>query len=197
MRKMVAGVAVLFFSLLALAGLKTEGSQTASKEEAPRTRQVYEKAKAASPGHSVVKTVAPSLHTVRVEIPSQRLIAALIRKESKGKDKAIGDRYYRDRNGRLREYPKSHWAYGPLQIREICVADVNSRYGTDYKASDCLGNRELSVRICQRYIAMYATQERLGRPATEEDMARIWNGGLYGWKRPSTVGYWADVRKFL
>lgn len=182
-------VAVLFFSVLAFAGL-----QTAS----PRAQQVCTKAEAASLEQTIAKTVAISLPAqVRTEVPNQKLIAALIEKESGGDDMAIGDRYYKDRRGRLREYPKSHWAYGPLQIRKICVADVNRHFGTKYKASDCLGNRRLSVWICQKYLEIYATRDNVGRNPTDEDKARIWNGGPDGWDESSTIGYWAKVRRFL
>jgi hypothetical protein len=183
-RVVVVSLGVFFLSVLAFAGLQTKGSQAASKEEAPRAQQVS-KAKAASPKQTVAKTVSPGLQAVRVEIPNQRLLAALIRKESKGNDYAVGDT------------DLDEWAYGCLQIRQPCVDDVNRHYGTNYRAENCLGNRRLSVEICQKYVAMYATQKKLGRAPTNEDVARIWNGGPKGWKHTSTRGYWATVQKYL
>lgn len=114
-----------------------------------------------------------------------RLIAALIQVESRGNDRAIGDR------------GKKEMAYGCLQIRKPCIDDVNRHFGTKYQAKDCLGNRSLSVWVCQKYLELYATRERLGRAPGAEDRARIWNGGPNGWKSPSTNVYWSRVRKQL
>ena len=113
------------------------------------------------------------------------LVSALIQNESAGNDHAIGDKKLK------------HKAYGCLQVRQPCVDDVNQRYGTHIKAEDCLGNRELSIWVCKAYISMYATEKRLGHTPTLQDMARIWNGGPNGWQSSKTLGYWADVCKFL
>lgn len=114
-----------------------------------------------------------------------RLVTALIQVESHGNDYAIGDR------------KKKEMAYGCLQIRKPCIDDVNKHFNTNYQAKDCLGNRALSVWVCESYISIYATQNRLGRAPTNEDRARIWNGGPSGWKAKCTNGYWAKVQKQL
>jgi hypothetical protein len=113
------------------------------------------------------------------------LINALISVESKGNDKAVGDTSL------------THPAYGCLQIRQPCVDDVNKRFGTKHKAKDCLNDRALSVWICQKYLEIYATKKALGRDPTDEDCARIWNGGPTGYKKSSTDAYWAKVKKAL
>jgi hypothetical protein len=46
-------------------------------------------------------------------------------------------------------------------------------------------------------MAIYAKPERLGRTVTDEDRARIWNGGPTGYKRKTTKGYWGKVQKHL
>lgn len=121
-----------------------------------------------------------------VEAPVQKhLIAALIQVESNGNDRAIGDR------------GKKEMAYGCLQIRKPCVDDVNKALGTKIKAQDCLGNRDLSIKVCATYISLYATKNRLGKDPTVQDMARIWNGGPNGWKSKYTNGYWVKVQKHL
>ena len=116
---------------------------------------------------------------------SPKLIDALITVESNSDDDAIGDLHLKNK------------AYGCLQIRQPCVDDVNLRHGTSSKAEDCLGNRELSVWICEKYLEIYATKSRLGREPTDEDRARIWNGGPNGWKKETTEAYWAKVKKVL
>jgi hypothetical protein len=116
---------------------------------------------------------------------SDKLIEALIKVESNGDDNARGDLHLK------------HKAYGCLQIREPVCIDVNRRYGTNHHAEDCLGNRELSIKICKLYIDMYARDSRLGHAPTDEDRARIWNGGPNGWRYASTQGYWKQVHKVL
>ena len=43
----------------------------------------------------------------------------------------------------------------------------------------------------------YATRARLGRSPTDQDLARIHNGGPNGYKNPATLGYWQKVKKYL
>ena len=43
----------------------------------------------------------------------------------------------------------------------------------------------------------YATKIRLGHDPTDEDIARIHNGGPNGYKNPNTVQYWEKVKKYL
>ena len=113
------------------------------------------------------------------------LIQALIQVESRGNDQALGDRHMKEK------------AYGPLQVRQPCVDDVNRRYGTHIQAKDLLGDRAKSEWVCQKYLEMYATAKRLGKQPTHEDMARIWNGGPNGWKSVSTKAYWTKVSREL
>lgn len=113
------------------------------------------------------------------------LVDALIQVESGGNDNAIGDHHL------------SQKAYGCLQIRQPCVDDVNELKGTNYKAQDCLGNRNISLFIFENYMSLYATEKNIGRKVTDEDKARIWNGGPSGWKRTSTLPYWEKVKKIL
>ena len=132
----------------------------------------------------VVAVVMTTCKAISAEC-DHKLIQALIQVESAGNDRAIGDRHLKDK------------AYGPLQIRKPCLEDVNRRHKTKYRPEDMLGNRSLSVWVCQKYIEMYATKQRLGRNPTLEDMARIWNGGPSGWRKESTQTYWSKVRKAL
>ena len=113
------------------------------------------------------------------------LIPILIQIESGGWDGAIGDQN------------KKHKAYGPLQIRQPVCDDYNLMHGTKIRARDCLDNWRLSKKICRWYLGHYATEKRLGRRPTFEDLARVWNGGPDGWKRETTKPYWAKVAKEL
>lgn len=84
---------------------------------------------------------------------------------------------------------------GPLQIRPCVVEDLN-RLGFACTLEDA---RDLTKAkaMCRRYLAHYATRERLGRAPAVQDMARIWNGGPKGWRKASTLLYWRKVRAKL
>ena len=84
-------------------------------------------------------------------------------------------------------------ALGPLQIHWVCWKDANMPDGTYADCSDL----SYAKRVFARYMARYATERRLGRPVTDEDRARIWNGGPNGYRKEATLGYWAKVRKEL
>lgn len=85
-------------------------------------------------------------------------------------------------------------AYGCLQIRQPVVTDVNRKYGLNHKAQDCLGNLDLSVKICNLYLRMWANKAYLKREPTVQDICRTWNGGPSGWKRNSTQAYWNAIK---
>jgi hypothetical protein len=92
------------------------------------------------------------------------LLAAQINVESGGDDNAEGDLGLTDH------------AYGCLQIRQGVVDQVNAKLGTHYRSQDCLGNRNLSVKIWTTYWTIFPEL------VTNEDKAKAWNGGP-GWKR--------------
>lgn len=107
------------------------------------------------------------------------LAAALISIESGGNNQAVGD------HGR---------AVGPLQVHAAAVADVNRAFGTHYTHAG-MTNRAEAVAVLDRYLWLYARPERIGRPVTDEDRARIWNGGPDGWRRKATLAYAARFNK--
>ena len=84
-------------------------------------------------------------------------------------------------------------ALGPLQIHKACWIDANMPDGS---YADC-ADLKYAKRVFARYMARYATERRLGRPVTDQDRARIWNGGPNGYKKSATVKYWLKVRKEL
>lgn len=105
------------------------------------------------------------------------LLAALIAVESGGNDMARG------RHGEL----------GALQVRPCVVADVNRLKGTHYRWAE-MTNRWAALGVFRIYTGRYCTEARLGRPVTDQDLARVWNGGPNGWKRRKTVAYWKRVQ---
>ena len=83
-------------------------------------------------------------------------------------------------------------ALGPLQLHRVywLDAEVPGRY------SDC-SDLDYSIRVFHRYMSRYATEKRLGRPVTAEDIARIHNGRPNGYKKKTTLKYWEKVKKEL
>lgn len=88
-------------------------------------------------------------------------------------------------------------AFGPLQIHEEVCLDVNKRFGTDYHAEDCQGNRVLSKQIFWGYMSIYATSERLGHEPTCEDWAKIWKAGPSGCFQNGAVDRFGHLAKNL
>ena len=83
-------------------------------------------------------------------------------------------------------------ALGPLQIHRAYHQDSGVA-GPYERCADL----DYAKSVVRAYMRRYATERRLGRAVTAQDIARIHNGGPNGWKRKSTLGYWAKVRKEL
>lgn len=110
-----------------------------------------------------------------------KLILAIIMIESGGDPKAIGD---------------DGLAFGILQIHKAYCIDAGEYAGVSWIHNDAFDPQK-ATEMFKAYMARYATPERLGRDVTAEDIARIHNGGLYGYKRSSTDAYWAKVKAKL
>ena len=108
-----------------------------------------------------------------------QLILVLIMVESGGNDSAIGD---------------GGMSYGPLQIQQAYIDDVNQFTGSSWVHNDAF-DRKKAIIIFRGYMQRYATKARLGHSPTIEDIARIHNGGPNGYKRKSTLPYWTKVKK--
>lgn len=117
------------------------------------------------------------------------LIQAIIAQESGWNKNLLGD------DGAIGDKTLPAHAYGPMQIRQPVVTDVNNNFGTSYTALDMLGNRTLSIWCFHAYMDIYARPDRLGRTVTDQDRARIWNGGPNGYKIAATLGYWALIQE--
>jgi hypothetical protein len=116
-----------------------------------------------------------------MKIEIMTLILALIQIESGGNDKAIGD---------------SGKAYGCLQIHDKYVADVAWASGIPYAHEEAF-DRQKAIDMFLIYMSLYATEGRLNREPTAQDMARIHHGGPDGWKKPHTLKYWEKVKAIL
>jgi hypothetical protein len=91
-------------------------------------------------------------------------------------------------------------AHGPLCIHPLALADVNSARTSQGRPAiplEHLYSFQVSVEVCREYLSIWCTEERLERPPTDEDYARIWVGGPQGYCRTSSLPYWARVRRYL
>ena len=112
------------------------------------------------------------------------LIPCLIQVESAGRADVMGD------GGK---------SAGCLQVGAACIADVNRVAGTKYKwPADAL-NPHKARTICLLYLSHYGAwyERKTGRKADAEVLARVWNGGPYGWRKTATLPYWKKVEKEL
>jgi hypothetical protein len=109
------------------------------------------------------------------------IILALIAVESTDNDNAIGD---------------DGLAYGCLQMHAAYVQDAAEYAGEQWVHGDAF-DRQTSIDIFLAYMARYATEARLGRVVTAEDIVRIHNGGPNGWKKESTKPHWNKVKSVL
>ena len=111
-------------------------------------------------------------------LPNPDIVAHI---ESGGNDYAVGD------NGK---------SFGALQIQEGCLQDVNNYYGTNFKVSD-MQDYEKAKQVFELYLNYGAELfcKKYGRYPTEEELVRMWNGGIYaGYKYQATEKYW---KKYL
>ena len=109
------------------------------------------------------------------------LISAIVAIESNGDPTARGD---------------DNLAYGILQIHSAYAQDASEYAKQNWTHEDAF-NPTIANKMFVTYMARYATEKRLGRNPTAEDIARIHNGGLYGYKRSATDPYWTKVKAEL
>jgi len=83
-------------------------------------------------------------------------------------------------------------SYGILQIQRSVLSDVNRIYGTDYRHKDMF-EEEASEEVFMLYLC-YGKEVFLKKHCrfpTEEEMVRMWNGGIYkGYKYNQTKRYY-------
>ena len=97
----------------------------------------------------------------------------------------------------------------PVVVQEVTINDLYaamrwvesndnpSAVGDNGNAIGCYQIWEYAHDIVVAYMNRYATEERLGRPVTFEDIARIHNGGPNGHRKEITKKYWKKVEARL
>ena len=80
-------------------------------------------------------------------------------------------------------------AVGCLQIRPIMVREVNRLLGKD---SFTLSDRWSKVKSIQMFNILRSHL----KGASDEQIARVWNGGYNGKNNPKTLQYWKKVKQY-
>jgi len=85
-------------------------------------------------------------------------------------------------------YNSKEDAVGCLQIRPIMVREVNRLLGKDsFKLKDRWSKA--------KSIQMFNILRSHLKGASDEQIARVWNGGYNGHKKQNTIKYWNKVKK--
>jgi hypothetical protein len=100
--------------------------------------------------------------------------------------------------GDVNAYNSDEEAAGILQIRPICLQDINRFSHRAYTLDDRY-DEALSRMMAHEYLTYYGNQIRRieKREPTLEDLSRIFNGGPTGYLRDSTDPYWEKVEPIL
>lgn len=113
----------------------------------------------------------------------QILLPLLIVIESAGNDNSVG----------------KHGELGALQIKPICVRDVNRIAGTQYAYTDA-HDRKKAVEMYWIYMTHYTSDKRIKKTTDAryfEVASRMWNGGPNGHRNPKSLVYWYKIRQHL
>jgi soluble lytic murein transglycosylase-like protein len=86
-------------------------------------------------------------------------------------------------------YNSKEDAVGCLQIRPIMVREVNRLLGKD---SFTLSDRWSKVKSIQMFNILRSHL----KGASDEQIARVWNGGYNGKNNPKTLQYWKKVKQY-
>lgn len=90
-------------------------------------------------------------------------------------------------------------SWGIVQIQKIAVDDVNRLYGTSYTHADAF-DVECAKEIFHLYLyaGIVMFKNRYNRMPTEQEVVRMWNGGIYtGYKRKTTIKYYRKYKQLL
>ena len=124
--------------------------------------------------------------SVGAEKPNTELLDAICQVESNCNPDAVGD------NGNaIGAYQiwYDYW-YDAVTFSDDDDLELSDEYKSCY-------DKDYSEKVVLVYWERYATMKRLGRTPTDEDRARIHNGGPNGYKIDATDGYWDKVKKRL
>ena len=81
------------------------------------------------------------------------------------------------------------------QLQRVYLDDVGRIYGCHF-SDEVMTDRFSSEQVMLAYLEHYGESYRrkTGKEPTAEVLARIHNDGPSGWRKESTLGYWAKVK---
>jgi len=84
---------------------------------------------------------------------------------------------------------------GAFQITQMYLDDANRFMGTKYTLHDMM-DMEIAEKVVRSYLKHYGHiyEMNTGKPVTADVLARIHNGGPYGYLRHCTMEYWEKVK---
>lgn len=105
-------------------------------------------------------------------------------------------------NGNPSKRNSAEDAVGIVQIRPIVIEDVNRINKLEGRSERFNLNDRYSVAKSRRMFDVYLTYyggrlHRLGKPVTYQTLAKTWNGGPDGYKKPAAETYWQKVKREL
>lgn len=128
-------------------------------------------------------TISPEIVSSKTQSDWELFVEAVIQVESSGNDSA---------------YNEKEKAAGCLQIRPIMVREVNrklKKWNAPFRYTlDDRWNREKSIEMFEIMAEQVDCCEELTQEEFFEVVARKWNGGGRGHKKPSTEVYWERVK---
>ena len=86
---------------------------------------------------------------------------------------------------------------GCYQIRECFWIDALEHDPSIGGVYEDVIDKEYAEKCILAYWDRYANEKRLDRPVTDEDRARMHNGGPNGHKKTSTIKYWNKIQNEL
>ena len=133
-----------------------------------------------------MRVLMPLLMTITIFTDSEKIV--LIEQKAEIRDVLIEAIIEVESGNDTLAYNSKEDAVGCLQIRPIMVREVNRLVGKD---SFTLSDRWSKVKSIQMFNVLRSNIKE----ASNEKIARVWNGGYNGHKKQSTIKYWQKVKK--
>ena len=133
-----------------------------------------------------MRVLMPLLMTITIFTDSEKIV--LIEQKAEIRDVLIEAIIEVESGNDTLAYNSKEDAVGCLQIRPIMVREVNRLLGKDsFKLKDRWSKA--------KSIQMFNILRSHLKGASDEEIARTWNGGYTGHKKQSTIKYWNKVKK--
>ena len=134
-----------------------------------------------------MRVLMPLLMTITIFTDSEKIV--LVEQKAEIRDVLIEAIIEVESGNDTLAYNSKEDAVGCLQIRPIMVREVNRLLGKD---SFTLYDRWSKVKSIQMFNVLRSHL----KGASDEEIARTWNGGYNGKNKPQTLVYWKKVKQY-